>query len=1064
MDSTAPLEEREALAQGAPLLVGESQQRQLRQQHDGQQQRHQRYVTGVAGVCLAGLCVVSAIALGRRSPAPASQMLPRAALRAGVQLQAVSSPPADADDHSFANIWQAFQALHHVSPNSSASAKLKYAQFRQAVAADQQSMILEQGPQAVTASSRYQALMSLKAAQDMSSEAPATAAPMELAKGPLPRSRGFVKALYTYGAPATSKAPVYDATQEDGCFAGLRVYTRGTRFALATGAFFRINDPVAWVTRGLGFQHARMESLELLQGNDNKHPLQPCGSGHENFPVGDNFWWFTGHSIYAKVAQWHLNTFAKNGNSTSASDKLVQEKLRTAHLMAHFAFMNYELTQKIAVDAPEWGWRMVGRSCSTSSEGETSGLLGLTLKQGSAMGRTVESYVPACKDHVILYQHDKTLDCALVFEGSDDGLDWLANLDFATSDFCTLGKVHQGFRAKVLRMVGGIDYAQIIRSKLPQCASVTATGHSLGGAQAELFTACANKITEKGQHGFAENRLVSFKKDDAPSRIPDFLSDQAEGVFLRNRGNGLCVDVEGTAATELQTNIMIYTCELPGSTYSKDQRWELTPDGLLRNQLSGKCIDGDEVKNGGATVKQWPCKVDDNRTQAWELTPDGFLLNQGTGRCIDSGMSMYACPYTDQRWKVRANGQVANRLSGLCLGVDGRRGSGDAVVLRRCKKVLSPASDQAWKLTASGALKSRLSGLCVATKNQQGRENRPDLVLGPCNTQKSHGTVLWELTTEGFFKSKKNGKCMDVEGKPGMLEGDALKLAQCEDRTIDTSGLWKMMPGGFIKNVGTDSQGYHQCIQVAGRSWEEDMKAASGTPLVLALCKINTDQKWQLTSDGFIRSVIGGRKCLDIRSEPMKGMTAQLLNCDDWSDPALFLNLKWELTSSGLLRNKLHLSCMSAAGESGLLIDASECKDAWKMMPSGLIVHRPSSKCLDVTDPQGGFSLASCGHGSAARSQRWEFAPSGILRNTFHDLCAGILAPSYIGGTRRLALTSCPVSTMRWDMGLDGLIRNKLSGTCLEALRNESQSSWWQLTAGPCNPTLPSQQWEQVPP
>merc|ERR1740121_405095 len=128
--------------------------------------------------------------------------------------------------------------------------------------------------------------------------------------------------------------------------------------------------------------------------------------------------------------------------------------------------------QNLGVDAEDWGWTLVSYCVPIPPE------------TGQALD-----------DHIALYQHNKTLECILVFEGtnSDDQSDWIADADAMAQDFCGMGPVHEGFRHKLLESLESTDYWQSIRTKLPKCASVVVTGHSLGGAQADLFTTCASR-------------------------------------------------------------------------------------------------------------------------------------------------------------------------------------------------------------------------------------------------------------------------------------------------------------------------------------------------------------------------------------------------------------------------------------------------------------------------------------------------------------------------------------------------------------------------------------------
>jgi len=95
-------------------------------------------------------------------------------------------------------------------------------------------------------------------------------------------------------------------------------------------------------------------------------------------------------------------------------------------------------------------------------------------------------------DHAHLIQNGES-ECILTFEGSDDKADWKTNGAFWAVDFCNLNtKIHNGFRSEVMRVVQQPGYLETIKPKLSTCSKVTVVGHSLGGAMAAIFSACAN--------------------------------------------------------------------------------------------------------------------------------------------------------------------------------------------------------------------------------------------------------------------------------------------------------------------------------------------------------------------------------------------------------------------------------------------------------------------------------------------------------------------------------------------------------------------------------------------
>ncbi|NJL41468.1 MAG: RICIN domain-containing protein, partial [Leptolyngbyaceae cyanobacterium SM1_4_3] len=112
-----------------------------------------------------------------------------------------------------------------------------------------------------------------------------------------------------------------------------------------------------------------------------------------------------------------------------------------------------------------------------------------------------------------------------------------------------------------------------------------------------------------------------------------------------------------------------------------DQRWVLTNDGFIRNTLSGRCIDvaGAPGQNNTAILQLWDCESSghnrDNGTptdQRWTFTSDGLIRNILSGKCIDvdgipgvnngARLHLFDCEFsgrdpfrgapTDQRWRL----------------------------------------------------------------------------------------------------------------------------------------------------------------------------------------------------------------------------------------------------------------------------------------------------------------------------------------------------------------------------------------------------------------------------
>jgi len=121
-----------------------------------------------------------------------------------------------------------------------------------------------------------------------------------------------------------------------------------------------------------------------------------------------------------------------------------------------------------------------------------------------------------------LIQNPETLDCWLTFEGSDNSNDWLNNIKVFRTHFCGLPQeVHTGFRNQTMAMVLEPSFQTDVRPKLGHCNNVEVLGHSLGGAIAGLFAACAHSPVQPGQQGYLDFQQISFEKKE--TKLMEFL-------------------------------------------------------------------------------------------------------------------------------------------------------------------------------------------------------------------------------------------------------------------------------------------------------------------------------------------------------------------------------------------------------------------------------------------------------------------------------------------------------------------------------------------------------------
>lgn len=148
---------------------------------------------------------------------------------------------------------------------------------------------------------------------------------------------------------------------------------------------------------------------------------------------------------------------------------------------------------------------------------------------------------------------------------------------------------------------------------------------------------------------------------------------------ITNSVSNLCLGVVGVDSHEAGALVEVYTCNPGGGDQGRDNRWTIVTqaDGFvqIRNQVSGLClgVQGVDSHRSGALVEVYTCDppgvaAQDNQ---WRIVPQ----NDGTK-------------------------QIQNRVSGLCLGVQGAdsHGPGGQVEVYDCTSRRFPVRDQHWRI------------------------------------------------------------------------------------------------------------------------------------------------------------------------------------------------------------------------------------------------------------------------------------------------------------------------------------------------------------------------------
>lgn len=239
-----------------------------------------------------------------------------------------------------------------------------------------------------------------------------------------------VHEVVTYGAARAATSEFRNPASEDGCFKGYRFVAKDT-FS---------NDMVPQLMKVIWW-HPAMETVYVDWKG--RVTSEACGVDRVTlrFP-----------SIHDHLSSGYMERLS---NFTDAIDATVNG-----------LSISYESNATIIEDTLQAAWVLVGTAVLST--------------RGS--------------DIANLVQHRDTGNCMLTFSGSDDVADWTqTNAAVRPEAFCSLeGWYHNGFAAELMNMVQSDEYVANIKPRLSDCTKITVLGHSMGGALAALFAACAN--------------------------------------------------------------------------------------------------------------------------------------------------------------------------------------------------------------------------------------------------------------------------------------------------------------------------------------------------------------------------------------------------------------------------------------------------------------------------------------------------------------------------------------------------------------------------------------------
>jgi len=301
---------------------------------------------------------------------------------------------------------------------------------------------------------------------------------------------GTVDFVYTFGAPGSASPGLQNQRGDNPCFPGVRIWqtTPGTFWG-------KWLDVVARIGNAIFYYHPWMPGQELDDSRNRKWDF-PCNrdmtykpddalSTSVNLHQQERY---IGNVIEKYTDQWYHNISIFANRKSYIHD--------IAHVHEH---------------VQQYGWRLAGTAIEP----------GGTIYGGAQV--------------IHLIQHPTTFECTLTFQGTASIQGWMSNFNLPSSSFCGLSYegescnsltecrprrpkgsfVHSGFKDRIMMAVKTNDFQQNILPKLPSCSRVYTAGHSLGGAVAELFAACASNAPQQGEFGWEDYKWMAWNKGPA---------------------------------------------------------------------------------------------------------------------------------------------------------------------------------------------------------------------------------------------------------------------------------------------------------------------------------------------------------------------------------------------------------------------------------------------------------------------------------------------------------------------------------------------------------------------